>query len=162
MPLTPYSTAYKLVLYKHGQLLYDRVMGTITNYHKSVLQSKILPLIPSSNSRDALTGEPSRGTDFLVQLKEAWEEHTLCLQMIRDVLMYLDRTFVKHSKFPDVYQMGQTLFRDLILLQDPVRDFLVASLLQQICLERQGDLIDLFLMKKMTDLLSDFDMEPST
>lgn len=140
--------------------MYDRVQATIQGYQASVLKSRILPLV-SESSLNSLGGDPSRATDFLLQLKEVWEEHSLCLQMIRDVLMYLDRTFVKNSKIPDVYQLGQTLFRNVILLHSSVKDFLAASLLKQISLERQGELIDLFLMKKMTEMLTDFDMEPS-
>jgi hypothetical protein len=29
------------------------------------------------------------GVRFLKAVREAWEEHTLCMKMIRDVLMYL-------------------------------------------------------------------------
>ena len=147
--------AYNMVLYKHGQVLYTRVSATISEYLNTVVQERILPVVDRLGS-----GGSAVELEFLRKLKEAWEEHGTCLQMIRDVLMYLDRTFVKTLGLPDVYTVGQNLFRDIVLLHNKIRPSIVSSFLHQVDLERRGELVDLFLLKKVTEMLLDFEIEP--
>lgn len=37
--------------------------------------------------------------------------------MIRDILMYMDRVYVKHNEVDNVYNLGLILFRDLVSLK---------------------------------------------
>lgn len=39
--------------------------------------------------QDQVTERQAAGEKFLTVLKEAWEDHQLCMQMITDVLMYM-------------------------------------------------------------------------
>jgi cullin 3 len=144
--------AYNMTLYKHGQTLYDRVKSTISDYLLTARKSRIDPSLPND-----LVVNTTQELDFLKKLKELWEEHGICLRMIRDVLMYLDRTFVKTEKLPDVYSLGQNVFRDSILHHPLIQKSLVGSLLHQIKLERDGERVEASLLKRIIEMLMDFD-----
>ena len=41
--------------------------------------------------------EAAQGDGFLRALKAEWENHNKSVQMIRDILMYMDRIYVKQQ-----------------------------------------------------------------
>lgn len=47
-------------------------------------------------------------------LNVAWNDHQTSMVMIRDILMYMDRVYVKHNEVDSVYNLGLVLFRDLV------------------------------------------------
>lgn len=55
------------------------------------------------------------------------------MQMVRDILMYMDRTYVSFNKKMPVYEMGLVVFRDTVARHDKVKGRL-QSLLLQVCL----------------------------
>lgn len=73
-----YRNAYSMVLNKHGSKLYSEV--------KDSIQQNMQPTVT----------ELSGVVDcyFLQAMSEKWDKHKLALEMIRDILMYLDRNFV--------------------------------------------------------------------
>jgi len=71
-----YRNAYNLVLHKHGNLLYDGVTDKI-NAH-------LLETV------DALKNTESNM--LLENMSTGWKEHLITIVMIRDILMYMDRT----------------------------------------------------------------------
>lgn len=56
----------------------------------------------------------SLNNNFLQALNVAWNDHQTSMVMIRDILMYMDRVYVKHNEVDNVYNLGLTLFRDLV------------------------------------------------
>ena len=95
-----YRHAYKLVLKKKGDLLYQKVK----DFEETWLARTVQPQIMSSLSTDFLfttaegvsmmnTANEKRveGEKLLRSLKDAWEDHNLCMNMITDVLMYMVR-----------------------------------------------------------------------
>jgi cullin 3 len=44
-----------------------------------------------------------------------WEHHKLIMSMIRDILMYMDKTYCTQQKLTFVYEKGLLLFRDVVL-----------------------------------------------
>ena len=132
-----YRNAYNLVIHKHGELLYESVKGKIKN---SLLLN--VPEI-SINSDDQL----------LVVIAEAWDSHCLSLGMIRDILMYLDRTYVnEHKKIP-VYPSGLQIFREVVIYNVNIRERVQLLLLDNILMERNGQTIDRRLMKNILSML---------
>ena len=73
-----YRTAYHLVLYKHGQMLYDNVKETTVQL-----------LRPIANEL-AMTHDDS----FLALFNLKWKETKMCIDMIRDILLYMNKNFV--------------------------------------------------------------------
>lgn len=92
-----YRSAYKLVLRKQGLELYERVIGLEREWlHNHVRQNVIKLITPalmmdedSIDATDQATERKAAGERLLAKLKEAWEDHQLCMGMITDVLMYM-------------------------------------------------------------------------
>lgn len=100
-----YRNAYNMVLHKFGDKLYNGLVETITLHLRGVAQEVAV----------AADG------DFLPQLKEKWEKHRLSSIMIRDILMYMDRTYVVAQKKVAVFERGLQIFRDEVCRNDRIK-----------------------------------------
>ena len=86
-----YRNSYNLVLNKYGEMLYKGVHDQVSEHLASQhCQGQVI-----SASDDML----------LSKLNEQWETHILNMVMIRDILMYMDRTWVNQQKKTKVYDM---------------------------------------------------------
>eukprot|EP00658_Telonema_sp_P-2_P018783 TRINITY_DN17359_c0_g1_i2.p1 TRINITY_DN17359_c0_g1~~TRINITY_DN17359_c0_g1_i2.p1 ORF type:complete len:166 (-),score=37.23 TRINITY_DN17359_c0_g1_i2:3-500(-) len=74
-----YRKAYHMVLYKHGHVLYAKLKEKVTSYLKEVSHS--------------LAGVDSSAS-LLTAIGQRWGDHKLAMGMIRDILMYMDRTYI--------------------------------------------------------------------
>ena len=92
-----YRNAYKLVLKKKGETLYLRVKEFEEQWLADEVQPRIISvlsptlLLPSAGSSAIATANEKRaaGDKLLQALKQAWEDHNLCMNMTTDVLMYM-------------------------------------------------------------------------
>lgn len=109
-----YRSAYNMVLHKFGGYLYDNVMRTISARLEVV-------------GREV---EAKAGEAFLQQLVRSWSEYTRAMQNIRDILMYMNKTYVKQHNRTPVHELGLQLWNKH-LLQRP----LVRSILRKVILE---------------------------
>ncbi|KAG1701860.1 hypothetical protein DVH05_010351 [Phytophthora capsici] len=134
-----YRNSYNLVLHKHGDLLYNGVVTVITE-HLQAVASQV-----ASVSDEML----------LVEVNNQWLDHQVVMTMVRDILMYMDRTYVTQKRKLPVYDNGLYIFRDEIVRHDSVRDRLRALLLLSIERERHGELIDRGLIKSILRMLVD-------
>ncbi|OBA20445.1 Cullin-domain-containing protein [Metschnikowia bicuspidata var. bicuspidata NRRL YB-4993] len=96
-----YRIAYTVVLHKHGARLYDDVAGLVTQ-HLQQRRQRVLELLAS-----LLT---DAGGDFLKRLCHEWARHVQLMKFLGDVLMYLNRVYVKESRRPLVGDLGVALF----------------------------------------------------
>jgi cullin 3 len=92
-----YRNAYKLVLKKKGEELYNRVSGLEEELLRENVRSKVVQMVTPPLVLRA-TGEQvggqvhqrrADGERFLKLLKDAYGDHQLCMNMITDVLMYM-------------------------------------------------------------------------
>lgn len=92
-----YRTAYKLVLKKKGEALYNNVKAFEQMWLSEEVRSRIRAqlaggfLAGASRASVGQTGNERRiaGEKFMKALKQAWEDHNLCMNMTTDVLMYM-------------------------------------------------------------------------
>lgn len=86
-----YRNAYTLVLTKNGERLYKNMQTVVAEHLQEVTQSQIWPLCSASNTASVSDGriQNEHSLQFLRILKEAWEDHHLCMSMMSDVLMYM-------------------------------------------------------------------------
>ena len=92
-----YRNAYKLVLKKRGESLYLRVKEFEEQWLANEVQPRIIgvlsPALLLSNSKTSTitTADEKRaaGDKLLLALKQAWEDHNICMNMTTDVLMYM-------------------------------------------------------------------------
>ncbi|CAG8512957.1 3575_t:CDS:10 [Acaulospora morrowiae] len=152
-----YRNAYNMVLHKNGDKLYEGVKKVITQHLEDVALAQVVPAFPLSgaSSSQANPTNGAGGANFLKVLKTVWEDHTTCMLMIRDILMYMDRVYAKSATVPLVYDLGLELFRDTIVRSQkyPIQHHLLDVLLQQILLERENEIIDRSSVKASMDML---------
>lgn len=84
-----YRTAYMLVLHKHGEMLYTNVKNTTAELLKPIA-AKILS---------------AHDDEFLEELNTVWIEKKLCIIMIKDILLYMDKNYVPKMKLQSVEHM---------------------------------------------------------
>ncbi|KAG5459942.1 MAG: Cullin repeat-like-containing domain protein, partial [Olpidium bornovanus] len=165
-----YRTAYNMVLHKQGEKLHAGIRDVLTQYLDEVAEKTVVAAIAVSSAgtdaSDAASpsgstavgpggdaGSAARGTEFLKVLNQAWSQHTTCLFMIRDILMYMDLYYAKPCNVPQVYELGLDLFRDRIVRLPKLKRHLIYTLLKQIQLERDGEVIDRGVLKSVTHIL---------
>uniref|UniRef100_A0A1D1YRK4 Cullin-3B n=1 Tax=Anthurium amnicola TaxID=1678845 RepID=A0A1D1YRK4_9ARAE len=134
-----YRNAYNMVLHKYGEKLYSGLVTTMTFHLKEISKSI----------------EAAQGGLFLEELNRKWGEHNKALQMIRDILMYMDRTYVPTFNKTPVHELGLHLWREHIIHSENIRSRLLSMLLDQVYKERNGEVINRGLMRNITKMLSD-------
>lgn len=92
-----YRNAYKIVLKKKGDELYAKVakfeeqwLGE--NVRQEIVQTLtpgLIALGTSARSLESTAVRRTAGEGFLKKLKEAWDDHQVCMGMLTDVLMYM-------------------------------------------------------------------------
>jgi len=113
---------------------------------------------------------------LLQEVCEQWKQHQVTMIMVRDILMYMDRTlgsvssqllhnqylrYVPQNKKMAVYDLGLWAFRETIARHGQVRDRLRKLLLENIRDERLGRLIDHNCMKCALYMLSELGIDSS-
>ncbi|EFJ05563.1 hypothetical protein SELMODRAFT_98006 [Selaginella moellendorffii] len=134
-----YRNAYNMVLHKYGEKLYAGLETTMTQHLQEF--SRVI--------------EAAQGGLFLEELNGKWSEHNKALQMIRDILMYMDRTYVQNSSKTPVHELGLNLWRDTIVRCPTIKDRLRDTLLDLVHRERTGEVINRGLMRNITKMLMD-------
>mmetsp|Transcript_18808 Transcript_18808/g.44658 ORF Transcript_18808/g.44658 Transcript_18808/m.44658 type:complete len:737 (+) Transcript_18808:84-2294(+) len=132
-----YRNAYNMVLHKFGDKLYQGLSDTITAHLRTVAEH-----VQTAND-----------TEFLSELKDKWDKHKVSSIMIRDILMYMDRTYVVAQKKVAVYERGLHIFRDEVVRNPRVKDRLLEMLLNLVARERAGEMIPRGLIKTITGML---------
>ncbi|KAJ0692919.1 putative cullin protein, neddylation [Helianthus annuus] len=134
-----YRCAYNMVLHKYGEKLYTGLVSTMTSH--LVTMSRCI--------------ENAHGETFLDELNNKWTDHNKALQMIRDILMYMDRSYVPGSHKTPVHALGLNLWRDNVIHLTGIQTRLQNSLLQLIHKERTGHVINHGMMRNIIKMLSD-------
>ncbi|KAM0058202.1 putative cullin protein, neddylation [Helianthus debilis subsp. tardiflorus] len=132
-----YRNAYNMVLHKFGEKLYSGLVSTMTSHLKEI----------------AVSIEAAQGALFLEELDRKWTEHNKALQMIRDILMYMDRTFIPSTHKTPVHELGLNLWRDNIVHTIKIQTRLKNTLLELVQKERGGDVINRGLMRNVVKML---------
>ncbi|KAL1291482.1 hypothetical protein HN51_059999 [Arachis hypogaea] len=134
-----YRNAYNMVLHKFGEKLYSGLVTTMTSHLKEISQSI----------------ESAQGEIFLEELNRKWIDHNKALQMIRDILMYMDRTFIPSSHKTPVHELGLNLWRDVVIHSSKTQARLRDTLLELVLRERNGEVINRGLMRNIIKMLMD-------
>ncbi|XP_049385432.1 cullin-3A-like [Solanum stenotomum] len=134
-----YRNAYNMVLHKFGEKLYSGLVSTMTAHLKEIAKHI----------------ESTQGGLFLEELNRIWAEHNKALQMIRDILMYMDRTFIPSTHKTPVHELGLNLWRDNIIHSSKIHKRLQDTLLELVQHERTGEVINRGLMRNVIQMLMD-------
>ncbi|KAG6426281.1 hypothetical protein SASPL_110502 [Salvia splendens] len=134
-----YRNAYNMVLHKFGERLYSGLVSTMTLHLQSMSESI----------------EAAQGASFLDELNAKWNDHNKALQMIRDILMYMDRTFIPSTHKTPVHELGLNLWRDHVIHNSNIQSRLLNTILELIHRERTGEVINRGLMRNIIKMLMD-------
>jgi len=134
-----YRTGYNMVLHKFGDFLYSNV-ETLLKERSILLCEKV---------------EKTTDEMLLSFVKQTWLDHKRSLTMVRDILMYMDRTYVKQNQRKPVYEMGLSLFCQYCTRAPRVKDRIRNLLLQLLQSERDGEKVDRHLIRSTTQMLVD-------
>ncbi|KAF7549457.1 hypothetical protein G7046_g8339 [Stylonectria norvegica] len=165
-----YRAAYKIVLKKKGEVLYDRVKEFEEMWFAQHVIPKIEVLVTKSlinigvdkTASTSVNERRQTGEKFLKGLRDTWEDHNMSMNMTADILMYLDRGYTQlETQRAPIFATTIALFRDHILRSclnanstDMVIDILISVVLDQVDMEREGDIIDRNLIRSCTRMLS--------
>eukprot|EP00884_Botryococcus_braunii_P000722 jgi/Botrbrau1/10650/Bobra.53_2s0008.1 len=138
-----YRSAYNMVINKFGDRLYEGLVATVTAHLREVAREV----------------EDAQGPEFMVQLKKRWDEHTKSMQMIRDILMYMDRIYVKHQNKAAVNDVGLQLWLTVVVQNRTIRERMLAIMLEMVEKERRGEVIARALIKAITAMLVDLGLQ---
>ncbi|XP_025195333.1 cullin-3-B-like [Melanaphis sacchari] len=133
-----YRNAYTMILLKHGERLYNGMRETVSAHLETKVREDVLVAL---------------NNNFLQTLDECWRDHQTSMVMIRDILMYMDKVYVKNNEVDSVYNLGLVLFRDIIVRHDRIRDHLRETLLSMVMKERNGEVIDRIALKNACQML---------
>eukprot|EP00887_Chlorella_sp_A99_P000390 scaffold13.g390.t1 len=128
------ENAYNMVVNKYGERLYRGLVETETKHLLGIAEAV----------------EACQGESFLTALRREWERHNKSVTMIRDILMYMDRIYVKQQNKVAVHQLGLDLWRDVVVRSPRIRHRLLEMLLGMVARERQGEIVDKSLLRSMT------------
>lgn len=128
-----------MVLHKHGDFLYNGLLDLLTEHLQGVAA-----LISDADSED-----------FLPEIKRQWGWFSLSLAHVRDVLMYMDRYYVKSKQKKTVHELGLSLFRDVVIRKSTILPRLTGTLLGSIDKERNGEAVDTHLIRAITRMLAE-------
>ncbi|PPD67610.1 hypothetical protein GOBAR_DD35519 [Gossypium barbadense] len=134
-----FRNAYNMVLHKFGEKLYSGLVATMTAHLKEISKSI----------------EAAQGDLFLEELNRKWNDHNKALQMIRDILMYMDRTYIPNTHKTPVHELGLNLWRDNVIHSSKIQSRLLSMLLELVHRERTGEVIDRGLMRNIIKMLMD-------
>lgn len=96
-----YRNAYKLVLKKKGEDLYNRVSNFEKEWLSNHVKTSIYRLISNTILLDDESTSKSTverrvaGERYLQGLRQSWQDHQTCMSMLTDVLMYMVRTHLQ-------------------------------------------------------------------
>ena len=119
--------------------IYTGLVTTMTSHLKEISQSI----------------ESAQGEIFLEELNRKWVDHNKALQMIRDILMYMDRTFIPSNHKTPVHELGLNLWRDVVIHSSKTKARLLDTLLELVLRERNGEVINRGLMRNIIKMLMD-------
>ncbi len=174
-----YRASYKIVIKKRGQDLYNQVKDFEEMWFRQMVIPTIAELVTKNLVTVTLLNVPgtsanerrAMGEKFLRGIKESWETHHMAMNMVADILMYLDRGHIYDNNLPSIYTVTIGLFRDHILRAwlDPTNPegasvfaILNAVILDHINMERDGDMVDRNLLRHciaMLEVLYETDAE---
>ncbi|KAF8149979.1 Cullin [Crassisporium funariophilum] len=141
--------AYNMVLYKHGDMLYRGVKTLVSENLDKLAKAEIIPAFPTGTTDAAIRS--TEDERLLKALRHVWDDH--CSSMIRlgQILKYMDRVHTKSANVPATDKMGLDLFYQRII-RLPIKDHVVAAILNQVQYERDGYVINRSAVKGCVDV----------
>ncbi|PKS06480.1 hypothetical protein jhhlp_007228 [Lomentospora prolificans] len=158
-----YRVGYKIVIMKKGPQLYDRVKEFEDAWLKENVLKKLLEFITPDlvttleSTATSVNERRQLGQELLRLLRDTWIDHETSMNMVADILMYMDKSCSEVANHPSIFTTTIGLYRDDILRTEVngmlIMDLLISVLIDQIEMERTGDIIDRVLIRNCIAIL---------
>ncbi|XP_024890678.1 cullin-3-like [Temnothorax curvispinosus] len=123
-----YRNVYMMVSHNYGERLYTGLKEVLTQHLENKMREDV---------------RRSFHNNFLQTLNLAWKNHQTSMQMISQILLYMDRVYnFQQNNVDNVYNLGLIIFRDQIVRYECVKEHLRETLLGMIARERRGEVVD--------------------
>ena len=80
--------------------------------------------------------------NMLASLLNSWNDHKTSMQMIKDILMYMDRVYVPTNNVDPVEILGIKVFKEQIIEYQKIKDTIRQILLKRVDEDRNGEPIE--------------------
>ena len=136
-----YRKAYDLVIHKYGELLYNGV-------GESFKGQSLLIFSQLQNETPQLLFE-----NFF----RSWTDYKSAINMIKDILMYMDKNYVMSKSLMPVYELGVSAFRNYVILNPGISERVTEWILENIQKDRNMQMmsIDKILLKNVIGTLAE-------
>ncbi|KAJ7650303.1 Cullin-domain-containing protein [Roridomyces roridus] len=141
--------AYNMVLHKQGEMLYKGVNQLVAENLDHLAATQVIPAYPSGSSDETVQGQEAE--ILLKALRNIWDDHTSNMERLGQILKYMDRVYAKAADVPVIWDAGLNLFLKHII-RPPIKDHLVAAILKQIQVERDGYVVNKSAIKGCVDV----------
>ena len=111
--LNTFRHAFNMVLYIFGEQLYSGLVMTMTSYLSEI--SKLI--------------QDAQGELLLEELNWKWADYKKALETIRDVMMYMEKTFIPSTHKTPIRELG--FWRDIIIPQTRLQDTLLSLFIKK-------------------------------
>ncbi|PAV80121.1 hypothetical protein WR25_24733 [Diploscapter pachys] len=144
-------------LYKTVEVIASTEKGASMAYH--LLVAKIRSHMSSCRENVSFDKSPE---DFLTTLNQLWANHWEQTLLIRNIFLYLDRTFVLQDVGKaSIWDASLSIFREEIVESTRIRHRLILDLLGIIKRERQGEKVDRSLLRSLLRMLTNLQLYSS-
>jgi len=92
-------------------------------------------------------------TMYLRQFNALWTSFCDQTNMIRNIFLYMDRTFVRQTLNQSLYNITLSIFSNLFEAEQPILNKVIEHILTLIQSEREGNLIDRSLLRSVVQML---------
>ncbi|KEH41032.1 cullin-3A-like protein [Medicago truncatula] len=134
-----YRNACNMIFHGFGEKLYSGLVAIMTSQLKEM----------------ATSVAATRTSSFLKELNRKWNDHSKALRKIRDILMYMDTTYIPKTNKTPVYELGLSLWRENVIYSNQIRTRLSNMLLVLVCKDYAGEVVDRKLIRYITNMLMD-------
>lgn len=160
-----YRTAYTIVIRKNGKRLYEAVKAEVRAHLESELNTRLLPKYKGTKLNKADDGKSASSTSSTTTLASTepnielltvtlgvWNDHCICMRMISDILMYLDRVYSREADVPLIYDAGLSIFRDVVF-NSVIEKEIYCAILGLLRKDREGITADRPIIKSVVSML---------
>jgi cullin 3 len=121
-----YRSSYTMIIQKHGVIVYTGITEKITSHLQTIVKK--------------LADTPDK--HLLQEVCTSYQDFHTNMVMIIDILMYMDRTYVKSAKVRTIKGLGVNIYRNTVWEHNRIQGRVIELLLRAIADERSGLLMD--------------------
>ncbi|KAG8906798.1 Cullin-3 [Tulasnella sp. 403] len=151
-----YRYAYNMCLRRQGDQLYNGVCALVTENLDKLAKDIIIPAFPTGSTTGGDNIQKAQeGERLLKAIRHVWDDHIGSMNKLRDLLKYMDRTYIPNAKVLPIYEKGLQLFLERVIRSQiyPIKTHLLSTLLTQIQIEWDGYTINRSAVKGCVEVL---------